>query len=104
LVGACFVETDISASQIYGNHTAIDIESVIRRSEIELGNYELKQGLLVVAEKGGIDQNIIDKVIKTICAIANNGSESVGKIIIGVTDKDKDAERINYIDKIEPKK
>ena len=104
LIGACFVKADISASQIYGDHTTIDIESVIRRSEIELSNYELKQGLLLVSEKGGIDVNIIDNITKTICAIANNGSESVGKIIIGVTDKDKDAEKIKDIDKIDPKK
>jgi predicted HTH transcriptional regulator len=51
-----------------------------------------------------VDENIIDKIVKTICAIANNGPESVGKIIIGVTDKDNDTARIQEIDKIDPKK
>jgi hypothetical protein len=104
LVGAYFVKGHMSASEIYGSHTTIDVESVVRRSEIELANYELKQGLLFLSEKGGVDENIIDKVVKTICAIANNGPESVGKIIIGVTDKDNDAARIQEIDKIDPKK
>lgn len=104
LVGKCFVKADNAASQIYGNHTTIDIDSVIRRSEIELGNYELKQGMLNLSENGGVDENIMNKVVNTICAIANNGPKSVGKIIIGVTDKDKDAERIHNIDNINPKR
>jgi hypothetical protein len=104
LVGAYFVSGDMSASEIYRSHTTIDVEAVIRRSEIELANYELKQGLLFLSDKGGVDENIIDKIVKTICAIANNGPESVGKIIIGVTDKDNDTARIQEIDKIDPKK
>jgi hypothetical protein len=30
------------ASEIYGDHSMVDIEALIRRSEIELANYELK--------------------------------------------------------------
>jgi predicted HTH transcriptional regulator len=47
---------------------------------------------------------IIDKVVKTICGIANIGPKSTGKILIGVTDKEADADRIKKIDSIEPKK
>lgn len=104
LVGACFVEADVQKSLIYGNHTAIDVESLVRRSEIELANYELKQGLLLLSENGGIDPDILDKVVKTICAIANNGPRSVGKLLIGVCDKEADADRIKEIDSVEPKK
>jgi hypothetical protein len=104
LVGACFVEANGQTSLIYGNHTAIDVESLIRRSEIETANYELKQGLLLLSENGGTDPNIIERVVKTICAIANNGPRSVGKILIGVCDKEKDAARVKEIDHVEPKK
>jgi len=104
LVGAFFVEGDGQKSVIYGNHTAIDVESLIRRSEIELANYELKQGLLVLSENGDIDSEIIGKVVKTICAIANNGPKSVGKILVGICDKEKDATRVKEIDRVEPKK
>jgi hypothetical protein len=100
----CFVDGKAVAVQIYGGHTSIDIDGVIRRSEIELANYELKQGLLSLADGGGEDKNMIYKVVKTICAIANIGQHSSGKIIIGVTDKDADAERVRKIDKIEPRK
>ncbi len=103
LIGDYFVEADIK-SEIYANHATTDIEACIRRSEIELSDYELKQGLLSLAETRHVDNNLINKVIKTISAIANNGPDRIGKIIIGVTDKDAHADRIRELDGIEPKK
>jgi hypothetical protein len=103
LIGKFFIEADIRP-QIYGNHATTDIEVAIRRSEIELADYELKQGLLSLSDQRSIDSQLIDKVIKTISAIANNGSNRNGKVIIGVTDKDADAMRIKDLDGIEPKK
>lgn len=103
LIGNFFIEADIR-HQIYGNHATTDIEAAIRESEIELPNYELKQGLLSLSEKRNVDSQLIDKVIKTICGIANNGANRIGKVIIGVTDKDADAKRIKELDGIEPKK
>jgi predicted HTH transcriptional regulator len=47
---------------------------------------------------------MINKVIRTICAMANTGPNKVGKILIGVTDKDTDAEKVRQLDRIEPKK
>ena len=89
---------------IYENHSTIDIDNVIRRSEIELANYELKQGLLSLSPiDRKINNEILTKVINTICAIANNGKNSHGKILIGVTDKDADAKQVIALDNIEPK-
>ncbi len=104
LVNSCFMPEANLAKEIYGDHNAVDIESIIRRSEIELGNYELKQGLLLLKAGRAQDPNIIDKVVKTICAIANIGPNSTGKVLIGVTNKTSDAELIKKIDGIEPKK
>lgn len=104
LIGPSFAKANI-AKQIYTNHTTIDIEGIIRRSEIELANYELKQGMLLLQDgANNEDSETIDKVIKTICAVANIGPKSVGKILIGVTDKTADANRVRTLDKIEPKK
>ncbi len=103
LIGPSFITANQKAI-IYGNHTTIDVESVIRRSEIELGNYELKQGLLRISENCDIDKDMIDKIINTICAIANNGPDSAGKVLIGVADKEADANRIKDLYSIEPKK
>ena len=93
-----------SPPTIYGNHATMDIEALIRRSEIELSDYELKQGLLTLSAKRELDPTLTDKVIKTICAIANNGPQRSGKIIIGVTNKQADADKISELDGIKPKK
>jgi hypothetical protein len=103
LIRGYFIEEDIK-SKIYGNHTTTDIESNIRRSEIELSDYELKQGLLSLSDDRKIDDHLIEKVVKTACAIANNGPNRIGKILIGVSDKEADAQRIKSLDGIEPKK
>jgi Putative DNA-binding domain len=103
LIKSSFVKAT-SSQEIYTNHTTIDIDSLIRRSEIELPNFELKQGCLFLSPLGGLDLNVIEKILKTICAIANNGPKSSGKILIGVTDKKSDADTIKKLDLIEPKK
>lgn len=103
LIGEFFIKEDVK-DKIYGNYATTDIEAAIRRSEIELADYELKQGMLALADNREKDKTLIEKVIKTICAIANNGPERSGKIIIGVTDKPADAERIKMLDGIAPKK
>jgi predicted HTH transcriptional regulator len=89
---------------IYGNHATTDIEAIIRRSEVELAAYELKQGLLTLDDKRTIDTNLVDKVLKTICAIANNGPNQTGKILIGVTDSAEDAARVATLDGVKPRK
>jgi hypothetical protein len=104
LIGEYFIPVD-NINVIYGNHASTDIEAVIRRSEIELGNYELKQGLLTLADPGrAIDSTIQAKVVNTLCAIANNGPRSTGKLIIGVTDKEADANRVQQLDGVTAKK
>jgi Protein of unknown function DUF262/Putative DNA-binding domain len=103
VIGACFAAAD-NKERIYAHHSTIDIEAIIRRSEVELADYELKQGLVTLGDRRTEDKSIIDKVIKTICAIANNGRDRSGKLLIGVADDEADASRIRQIDKIEPKK
>ncbi|HWA91069.1 MAG TPA: RNA-binding domain-containing protein [Rhizomicrobium sp.] len=90
--------------EIYGNHSAIDVDAIIRRSEIELPAYELKQGILLLEKNGKQDPDMIDKLMKTTCAIANIGPDSTGKILVGVTDKKADSDRAAEIDGVIPKK
>lgn len=92
------------AQVIYGNHALTDIESIIRRTSIELSDYELKQGLLNLSDDRKIDENLVEKILQTICAIANNGPTRSGKLILGVADKDSDAVRVKKLDSIEAKK
>ena len=102
LISGCLVPGN--AKDIYGAHSTTDIDSTIRRSEIELPHYELKQGILRLQQPRSIDNGVIEKIVRTICAIANNGKMHGGSIIIGVTDKDSDAARIKQLDGIEPRK
>ena len=103
LLAGCLIDSK-DQSHIYGAHSNIDIENAIRRSEIELANYELKQGLLSMDNDRKFDSNVIQKVVNTICAMGNNGPSSTGKILIGVTDKVADKERVCALDGIEARK
>lgn len=103
LISPHFVDKDLS-TEIYGNHATTDIDALIRRSEIELADYELKQGLLTLSAKRQEDPGLVDKVIRTLCAIANNGRGRTGKVLIGVADKKPDADRVKLLDTVEPLK
>lgn len=99
LIASFFVPGQIE--HIYGNHSITDIESDIRRSRIELPNYELKQGVVAlnVGERK-LNPAVFQKVIQTICAISNNGPNRSGKIIIGVANDKADAELVHQLDGI----
>lgn len=103
LISPSFVDKDLS-KDIYGSHATTDIDALIRRSEIELADYELKQGLLTLSANRKKDEEIIGKVVKTLCAIANNGRGRAGKVVIGVADKKADADRAKVLDGIVPLK
>lgn len=97
-----FFVKNTQPSPIYKAHSTLDIEGLIRRSEAELAFYELKQGILKLDEKREVDPNIFGDVIKTICAMANNGKSNgvAGKIVIGIADKKADAIRVQKLDGI----
>lgn len=87
----------------HGAALAIDFENSLRRSRIETTRYECKQGLMSLDEKKRVlDKQLLDKIVNTICGIANVGPDADGYIFIGVADTEKDAIRIKQLDKIEP--
>lgn len=103
LIEPGFVNGDAS-KEIYENHSASDIEVSIRRSEIELGGYELKQGIVSLGADRSIDEEALEKILITVTAIANNGKDRNGKLILGVTDKDADAARVKIVDGVDARK
>ncbi len=66
LLANCLIDAN-GNQHIYGSHSTVDIQNSIRRSEIELPNYELKQGLLKLSDKRERDNNIIDKIKNYMC-------------------------------------
>lgn len=82
----------------HGAGLAIDFENSLRRSRIETSKYECKQGLMVLSPDRAFDPDLPNKIINTICGIANVGPDTDGFIFIGVADKESDAERILELD------
>lgn len=95
---------DSDLSNVYSNHSVAEIDAMIRRSEIELPEYELKQGLLALSSDRQVNVALLEKIVKTICAIANNGKDRGGSLIVGVTDKREDADRILQLDGVSPRR
>lgn len=81
----------------HGAGAAIAFENAIRRSRIETSAFECKQGLLRLDETKARDPGILDKIVSTICAIANLGPNSSGGIFIGIADKLADKERVEIL-------
>jgi hypothetical protein len=86
----------------HGAELVLDFINSLRRSRIETARYECKQGLLDLSRDRKLNQNLLERIIETICGIANLGSDADGYIHIGVTDSKRDAERIQELDKIHP--
>jgi hypothetical protein len=99
LIQRYFVEREPPALK-HGPGLALDFENSLRRSSIETARYEFKQGLLRLAEGRAYDTELVQRILETICAIANVGPESPGFIYIGVADKEEDARRIEQLDAI----
>jgi len=89
--------------EVYSNPAALDVDSMIQRSSIEMPNFEFKQGALKLYKQREVDENVFRQVIETICGMANIGPDDSGHILIGVADKSKDADRIKALDKVSPK-
>jgi uncharacterized protein with ParB-like and HNH nuclease domain len=86
----------------HGVELALNLENSLRRSRIETSRYECKQGLLDLSLPRKLNNDLINRIVETICGISNLGSDADGYIHIGVTDSKKDAERIEELDKIKP--
>jgi hypothetical protein len=82
----------------HGAGLALDFENAMRRSKIESGRYECKQGFLSLADNRELDKSLDLKILETICAIANIGPDSDGFVFVGVADKESDANRIELLD------
>jgi len=85
----------------HGPGLALDFENSLRRSRIETPRYEFKQGLLSLVDNPTLNKDLLNRIINTICGIANLGPDSEGYIYLGVADKKSDAERIKELYGIE---
>ncbi|MEG5065230.1 DUF262 domain-containing protein [Microcoleus sp. B3-A4] len=101
LIQSYFVKKDKSALgdgaeliQIFRNS--------LSRSRIETAKYECKQGLLDLSQNRNLNNDLLQRLVETMCGIANCDPNTDGYIFLGVVDKKQDAERIKNLDGINP--
>ena len=92
-----------SSSNIYNDHNVIDIENVIRESMVEKSTIELKQGILKIDRNSVDPKPILNRLPEVVCALANNGPQFGGRLVIGVADNQSDARRVNTVDGVKGK-
>jgi hypothetical protein len=79
---------------------ASHIEKLLANAKVEQQLFEMKQGFCRLDERRQFDQNALDKVCETLSAMANSGPETVGYLVVGVSDKPNDTRRIEALDKV----
>lgn len=101
LIRDYFVKKDVRSFS-HGPGLILEFENSITRGKTETTRYEFKQGILRLETPRVIDKNIFDNILKTVCAIANNGPDADGYLYVGIADKETHADRIRELDGIEP--
>ena len=104
IVRTNFVHDKNITAKIYCDHKTVDIDEYISRSQIETARFELKQGLLPLQKCAVDPKPVLQKIVQTICGIANIGPTSDGRIVIGVCDTDADADRVKIVDGVTGRK
>lgn len=74
----------------HGAGSSLLFENALRRSRIETSAYECKQGLLRLHDSRAQEEGLLDRIIETVCGIANIGPETNGALFIGVADSESD--------------
>jgi Protein of unknown function DUF262/Putative DNA-binding domain len=102
LIQDYFVKNKDNQSLGQGAELTQSLKNSLLRSKIETAKYECKQGLLNLSHDRKSNQNLLPRLIDTICGIANSDPKSDGYIFLGVADKVEDARRVEELDGIEP--
>lgn len=71
----------------------LQFENLLSNSFTEQPAYDFKVGFLRLDSKGEVDQGAIEKVLQTLVGIANIGPGTTGYVLVGVADKEADANR-----------
>ena len=74
-----------------------EIENIISMSNSESIYYDLKQGFHNLDSQKKFNIKNFEKIMKTICAISNNGKNEEGYILIGIADTKDDKKRIEKL-------
>lgn len=86
-----FVERGKHDAAIHNNHTKL--EALLSSSRTEQDSYDFKIGFHRLDPKNELDEQVFEKIGKTIAAMANNGPRATNRILIGIADDLDAAER-----------
>jgi hypothetical protein len=77
------------------------IETLLSNAVVEQQLFDCKQGLLTLAQGRPFDNAAMDKICRTLTAMANRGPGAVGHVVIGIADNPRDASRIRTLDGVD---
>lgn len=69
------------------------LRNLLSSSQTENTNYDFKIGFHQLEGKGEFNHGLLQKVVKTLSAMINQGPDSVGYVVVGVADDKDDARR-----------
>lgn len=91
VLAPCLVDRNMNDPMYYSYTT--ELETLLKQSKTENSQYDFKQGLFDL-KTDILNEELINKIFKTLTAMANTDNKAVGYVIIGVADKFEDAEKI----------
>lgn len=80
----------------------LQLENLLNQSKIEQQQFDFKIGFHRLDATANFIQSTLDKVIKTLTSMANNGPKKKGYIIVGVADNDSDASLFETLYNLKP--
>ena len=86
------------------NNGVTKLENILNSIVTEETNVDFKIGLHRLDSKGNFDKNALNKVLKSLTAMANIGKGSTGYIILGIADDKEDSEKHEHFYKAKSKK
>lgn len=78
-------------------HWITQLENLLSQSYTEQAAYDFKQGFIVLDGSNKFDDGSFQKILKTCSAIANIGRDHIGYVIVGVTENDTTALKIEEL-------
>lgn len=78
-----------------------EIETLLKQSQTENAQYDFKQGVYNL-QTGKRNDELIEKIFKTLSCMGNSGKNAKGYVLIGIADTKKDADKIKEKYNLEP--
>ncbi len=78
-------------------NSVTEFESLLMQSRTEQSLFDFKQGFFALDGSNVFNEEILNKIVKTLTAMSNTSSSAVGYVCVGVCDKKDDADRIKRL-------